>query len=159
MGTSERTGQRKSGKLPPCKQTKLPYCVQTRFFTHVIFHTLLLIKWKWSRSVVPDSLLIPRAVVCTSLLHLWDFPGKNTGEGCHFLLQEIFPMQGSNPGLPPCRQMLYPLSHQGRLLLINAVSITQPWSVCWTLYSKSQGPRFPFKPSHHQSQDEFWRCI
>ena len=27
------------------------------------------------------------------------FPGKNTGVGCHFLLQEIFPTQGSNPDL------------------------------------------------------------
>ena len=26
----------------------------------------------------------------------WDFPGKNTGVGCHFLLQGIFPIQGSN---------------------------------------------------------------
>ena len=25
--------------------------------------------------------------------------GKNTGEGCHALLQEIFPTQGSSPGL------------------------------------------------------------
>ena len=33
----------------------------------------------------------------------WDFPGKNTGVGCHFLLQEIFPTQGLNPGLPHCR--------------------------------------------------------
>ena len=39
--------------------------------------------------------------------------GKNTGVGCHFLLQEIFPTQGLNPGLPHCRQMLYHLSHQG----------------------------------------------
>ena len=29
----------------------------------------------------------------------WDFPGKNTGVGCHFLLQGIFPIQGSNPHL------------------------------------------------------------
>ena len=29
------------------------------------------------------------------------------------LLQEIFPTQGSNPGLPHCRQILYHLSHQG----------------------------------------------
>ena len=28
------------------------------------------------------------------------FPGKNTTVGCHFLLQGIFPTQGSNPGLP-----------------------------------------------------------
>ena len=49
------------------------------------------------------------------LLHPWDFPGTSTGVGCHCLLQEIFPTQGSNPGLPHCRQMLYRLSHQGSL--------------------------------------------
>jgi len=43
----------------------------------------------------------------------WNFPGKSTGVGCHFLLQGIFPTQGSNPGLEYCRQMLYHLSHQG----------------------------------------------
>ena len=42
-----------------------------------------------------------------------DFPGKNTGVGCHALLQRIFPTQGSNPGLPHCRWILYHLSHQG----------------------------------------------
>ena len=40
-------------------------------------------------------------------------PGKNTGVGCHALLQGIFPTQGWNPGLPHCRQILYRLSHQG----------------------------------------------
>ena len=33
--------------------------------------------------------------------------------GCHFLLQGIFPTQGSNLGIPHCRQTLYCLSHQG----------------------------------------------
>ena len=47
------------------------------------------------------------------LLCPWDSPGKNTGVGCHFLLQGISPTQGSNLGLLHCRQMLYPLSHQG----------------------------------------------
>ena len=42
-----------------------------------------------------------------------DSPGKNTGVGCHALLQGIFPTQGSNPGLPHCRRILYRLSHQG----------------------------------------------
>ena len=32
----------------------------------------------------------------TRLLRLWNFPGKNTGAGCHFLLQGIFLTQGSN---------------------------------------------------------------
>ena len=52
---------------------------------------------------------IPWTVVCTKLLHPWDFLGKSTGVGCRFLLQEIFPTQGSNAGLPHCRQTLYRL--------------------------------------------------
>ena len=35
------------------------------------------------------------------LLCAWDSPGNNTGVGCHFLLQGIFPSQGSNPRLTP----------------------------------------------------------
>ena len=42
-----------------------------------------------------------------------DSPGKNTGVGCHALLQGIFPTQGLNPGLLHCRQILYCLRHQG----------------------------------------------
>ena len=42
-----------------------------------------------------------------------DSPGKNTGVGCHALLQGIFLTQGLNPGLPHCRWILYRLSHQG----------------------------------------------
>ena len=52
--------------------------------------------------------------VATRLLCPWDFPGQNTGVGCHSLLQGIFPAQGLNPGLLHCRQILYRLSHQGR---------------------------------------------
>ena len=40
-----------------------------------------------------------------------DSPGKNTGVGCHALLQGSFPTQRWNPGLPHCRQILYHLSH------------------------------------------------
>ena len=39
--------------------------------------------------------------------------GKDTGVGCHSLLQELFPTQGLNLGLPHYRQMVYCLSHQG----------------------------------------------
>ena len=39
-----------------------------------------------------------------------DSPGKNTGVGCHALLERIFPTQGWNPGLLRCRQILYCLS-------------------------------------------------
>ena len=44
-----------------------------------------------------------------------DSPGKNTGVGCHAFLQGILPTQGSNPGLPHCRWILYHLGHQGSL--------------------------------------------
>ena len=47
------------------------------------------------------------------LLHPWDFSGKSTGMGCHFLLQEIFLTQGSNLGLLHCRQMLLPSEPPG----------------------------------------------
>ena len=53
----------------------------------------------------------------TRLLYPWDFSGKNTGVGCHFLLQEIFLTQGLNLGLQHCRQKLYHLRHQGSPLL------------------------------------------
>jgi len=42
-----------------------------------------------------------------------DSPGKNTGVGCHFLLQGIFPTQESNRGLLHCSRILYQLSCQG----------------------------------------------
>ena len=63
------------------------------------------------------------AQLCLILCHPWtvahkaplsrDFPGKNTGVGCHFLLQGIFPTQGSKPGFLHCKQILDHLSHQG----------------------------------------------
>ena len=51
--------------------------------------------------------------VATRLLCPRDSPDKNTGVGCHALLQGIYPTQGSKPGLLPQRQILYQLSHQG----------------------------------------------
>ena len=60
-------------------------------------------------SLVSDSLW-PYGLQPASLLCPWDFPGKNTGVGCHFLLQDIFPTQGHNPcllHLLHCRQILY----------------------------------------------------
>ena len=48
-----------------------------------------------------------------------DSPGQYTGVGSHALLQGIFLTQGLNPGLPHSRQMLYPLSHQGRTSLFH----------------------------------------
>ena len=66
-----------------------------------------------SRSVILDSLR-PHGLSPARLLHPWDFPSKNTGVSCHFLLQGIFPTQGSDLDLLLCRQIIYWLRPQGR---------------------------------------------
>ena len=58
-----------------------------------------------------------------------DYPGKNTGAGCHALLQGIFPTQGLNPGIPHCKLILYCLSHQG-----SPKDVYMFISVCVSLY-------------------------
>ena len=60
----------------------------------------------------------PWTVACQSLCP-WDSPGKNTGEFCHFLLQGIFPTQGSNSHLLHWQVDSSPLSHQGSYIHIN----------------------------------------
>ena len=71
---------------------------------------------------LPSRLLVTQS--CLTLCNLadcsparllcpWSSPGKNTGLGFSFLLQGIFPTQGSNPCLLQCRQILYCLSPQG----------------------------------------------
>ena len=59
-----------------------------------------------SHSVVSNSLQL------RGLYSPWMSPGQNTGVGSLSLLQEIFPIQGSNPGPSHCRQILYQLSHK-----------------------------------------------
>ena len=66
----------------------------------------------------------PWTVAYPGLLRPWDFPGKGTRVGCHFLLQRIFLTQGWNPGLLRCRQTLYPLSWRTRgIIFLN------PWLI------------------------------
>ena len=93
-------------------------CIAGRYI-YIFFYQIL--PWrkpkrkiKWVKSLCL-TLCDPMDCSLTRFLRPWDFPGKNTGVGCHFLLQEIYPTQVLNPGLPHCRQMLfYRLSHQGR---------------------------------------------
>ena len=57
--------------------------------------------------------------------------------GCHFLLQEIFPTQGLNPGLPHCRQTFYCLSHPvPRNFSTRAIFPTGSW--LWEAQVESQ---------------------
>jgi len=59
------------------------------------------------------SLLGPYGLEPARLLCTWDFPGKNTGAGCHILLQGIFLTQGLNPRLLHWQLDSLPLSHLG----------------------------------------------
>ena len=43
----------------------------------------------------------PWRLQATRLLCPWDFPGKSTGVGCHFLLQGVFPTQGLDLRMTP----------------------------------------------------------
>ena len=52
----------------------------------------------------------------------WNSPGKNTGIGSLSFLQGNFPTQGSNPGLPHCRRVLYQLSQRGRPRILEWVA-------------------------------------
>ena len=56
----------------------------------------------------------------------WNFAGQNTGVGSLFLFQGLF------PGFPHCRWILYQLSHQGSLRILE-----------WVAYSFSSGPYWP----------------
>ena len=58
----------------------------------------------------------------TRLLSPWDFPGRNTGVGCYFLLQGIVPGQTSNLCLLHWQADSLPLSHQASL----------QWNTTWS---------------------------
>ena len=73
--------------------------------------------------------------------------------GCHLLLQGIFPAQGSNTGLPPCRWILCHLSHQGSpllphppppavhiFLLLGQAQLFHPEGIGWTQALEEESP-------------------
>ena len=61
----------------------------------------------------------------------WNSPGQKTGVGSLSLPQGIFPTQGSNPGLPHCRQILYQLSHKGSPRILELVAYPFPRGSSW----------------------------
>ena len=76
-----------------------------------------------SRSVVSNSLR------SHGLYSPWNSPGQNTGVGSLSPLQGILPTQGSNPGLPHCRWILYQLSHKGSPRILEWVAYPFPSQV------------------------------
>ena len=60
---------------------------------------------------------LSRVILCDPTICPWNSPGKNTGVGCHSLLQGIFLTQGWNLGQLHFRQIFfYCLSYQGTVL-------------------------------------------
>ena len=93
---------------------------------HLVHWFLYCIVWvSESHSVVSDSL---RSLDYSP----WNSPGQNTGVGSLSLLQGIFPIKGSNPGLPHCRWILYQLSHNGSPRILE-----------WVPYTFSRGSSWP----------------
>ena len=62
----------------------------------------------------------------------WNFPGQDIGVRNLPLLQRIFPTQGSKPGLPHCRWILYWLNHEGSPRILE-----------WVAYPFSRGSSWP----------------
>ena len=98
----------------------IPICVK--------FHRLVTTKgdlrngpviWKWSES--ENHSVVPNSLPPHGLYSPWNCPGQNNGVGSLSLLQEIFQTQGSNPGLPHSRWILYQLSHKGSLRDMRAM--------------------------------------
>ena len=137
-------------------------------------------KWKWSRSVVSDSLW-PHGLQPTRLLCPWDFPGKSTGVGCHCLLQKCLdwciiypaakslqscptlcdPIDGSPPGSP------VPGILQARTLEWVAISFCNAWK--WKVKVKSLSRVWlvatPWTAAHQAplslgfSRQEYWSGV
>ena len=111
--------------LPP----NLPWGLKQRGLAATWYHMLYGGHWLPPSTGAPGSSVLFCAVLSQltqSCLMLYDpldcsppgcsihgeSPDKNTGVCCHALPQGTFPTQGSNRGLPHCRQILYCLSHQ-----------------------------------------------
>ena len=116
-----------------CVCTVAPGCIQKfcfigailtwspeRIWQHMLHNSMHHCLWIWSKiccccCLVAKScptVLWPRELQPARLLCLWDFPGKNTGVCCHFLLQGILPTQGPNSCLLHWQGDSLTLNHQ-----------------------------------------------
>ena len=97
--------------------------------------------------VVSDSFMTAETVTHQSPLS-WDFLGKNTGVGCHFLLQGSFPTQGLNPSLLHWQAGFLPLScqrsPQWSIQFSTVQSLSRP-TLCDPMNRSTPGI-----PVHHQ---------
>ena len=98
------------GSSRPRNPTRVS-CIVGRFFTD------------WGMRESESCSVVSHSLRPQGLYSPWNSLGQNTGVGSLSLLQGIFPTQGSNPGLPHCRQILYQLSHKGSHYII----LTEVW--------------------------------
>ena len=93
--------------------------------------------WNWSLLYRQKLKSESHSVISNSLwphglYSSWNSPGQNTGEGSLYLLQWIFPTQGSNPSLPRCGQILYQLSHKGSPRILEWVAFPFSRGSSWS---------------------------
>ena len=75
----------------------------------------MFVKWKWKSLSHVRFFATPWTVAHQDPLSM-ESPGKNTGLGCHFLLQGIFPTQGLSPGSSALQADSLPTEPPGRPL-------------------------------------------
>ena len=106
--------------------------------------------WQWGQSESESHPVMSDSLWPHGLYNLRNSLGQNTGVGSHSLLQEIFPTQGSNLGLPHRRRILYQLGHKGsprtQYMLAKKKKKKQPqtflparWLRLWTLTAGGMG--------------------
>ena len=70
------------------------YCLRVFYISLILDHEPVILCVCVCVCSVMSSSLQSHGLQPARLLCPWNFPGKNTGVGCHFLLQGIFPTQG-----------------------------------------------------------------
>ena len=120
------------------KTSPLPFPKSTHLFTDVtrrmafLFHLPSLTRGPLIESASESHSVVSDSLRPCGLHSSWNYPRHNTGMGDLSLLRRILPTQGSNPGLPHCRQILYQLSHKGSPRILE-----------WVAYSFSHGSSWP----------------
>ena len=103
----------------------LPHC--RRILYHLIYQRCQrILEW------VANPFSTPHTPYSLQLYSPWNSPDQNIGVHSLSLLQGIFPTQGSNPGLPHCRRILYHLSNWGSPRILE-----------WVAYLFSRGATQP----------------
>ena len=100
------------GSLPSSPTWNYTYLFSYLFLPGLAAHMCIL--KKVSVPQLCPTLCNPMNCSLPGFFVLVDSPGKNTGVGCHALLQGILPTQGLNLGLLHCRQIIYHLEPPGK---------------------------------------------